>query len=168
MRWEDLDQQPCSLARTLAVVGDRWTLLILRDCFLGVRRFDAFEQRLGITRHVLTDRLKKLVSYGVLYKSPYQERPRREEYRLSEIGLELHPVILGLVSWGDKHMGDGRGATIVNIHKSCGHQMHPITHSSECGEAITAKDIKLELGTKWQDELNEFLPIKKPLLKSLL
>lgn len=160
MRWEDLDQQPCSLARTLAVVGDRWTLLILRDCFLGVRRFDAFEKRLGITRHILADRLKKLLSYGVLYKSPYQQHPLREEYRLSEKGLELHSVILGLVSWGDQHMSDERGAPIVHIHKSCGHQIHPITSCSECGEAITAKDIKLELGANWKDSLSELLPIK--------
>src|SRR5690554_7494016 len=69
MRWEELDQQPCSLARTLAVVGDRWTLLVLRDCFLGIRRFDEFEKRLGITRHVLADRLKKLVDHGVLIRS---------------------------------------------------------------------------------------------------
>jgi DNA-binding HxlR family transcriptional regulator len=158
MRWEELDQQPCSLARTLAVVGDRWTLLILRDCFLGVRRFDAFERRLGITRHVLTDRLKKLVSYGILYKSPYQERPLREEYRLSEKGLELHPVIMSLVSWGDKHMSDDRGAPIIHIHKTCGHQMHPTTNCSECGETITAKDIRIEVGKQWQGKLDEFLP----------
>ena len=78
MRWEELDQEPCSVARALAVVGDRWTLIILRDCFLGVRRFDQFESRLGITRHVLTDRLKKLVENDVLTKVPYQEKPLRE------------------------------------------------------------------------------------------
>ncbi|MEX1666487.1 winged helix-turn-helix transcriptional regulator [Zhongshania arctica] len=160
MRWEDLDQEPCSLARTLAVVGDRWTLLILRDCFLGVRRFDVFEKRLGITRHILADRLKKLLSYGVLYKSPYQERPLREEYRLSEKGLELHSVILGLVSWGDRYMSDERGAPIVHVHKSCGHQIHPITSCPECGEAITAKDITLELGTNWDNSLGELLPTR--------
>jgi len=71
MRWEELEQQPCSLARTLSVVGDRWTLLVLRECFLGVRRFDEFEKRLGITRHVLVERLKKLVEVGVLSKQVY-------------------------------------------------------------------------------------------------
>src|SRR5690554_1501081 len=84
MKWDDLDKQPCSLARALSVVGDRWTLVILRDCFLGVRRFDDLEKRLGITRHVLADRLKKLVEHGVLYKTPYQQKPVREEYRLTE------------------------------------------------------------------------------------
>ena len=74
MRWEELDQQPCSLARTLAVVGDRWTLLVLRECFLGVRRFDDFEKRLGVTRHVLADRLKKLTEGGGLIKQTYQHK----------------------------------------------------------------------------------------------
>ena len=78
MRWQDLDQEPCSMARTLAVIGDRWTLLILRDCFLGVRRFERFQERLGVTRHVLSDRLRKLVAAGVLQKRAYQERPLRE------------------------------------------------------------------------------------------
>ncbi|ROT98780.1 transcriptional regulator [Marinobacter sp. R17] len=151
MRWEELDQQPCSLARTLSVVGDRWTLLILRDCFLGVRRFETFERRLGITRHVLTDRLKKLVEHDVLCKSPYQERPRREEYRLTEKGLDLHTVILTLVNWGDKHMTDERGAPVKHIHKGCGHAMHPQMVCSECGEPITARDIRVEAGDGWQD-----------------
>ena len=75
MRWDELDQQSCSLARTLAVIGDRWTLMILRDCFLGVRRFDEFEQRLGITRHVLADRLRKLVEYEVLIKNMSDHYP---------------------------------------------------------------------------------------------
>src|SRR5690554_8139920 len=98
MKWDDLDKQPCSLARALSVVGDQWTLVILRDCFLGVRRFDDLEKRLGITRHVLADRLKKLVEHGVLYKTPYQQKPVREEYRLTEKGLALHPVVMALRS----------------------------------------------------------------------
>lgn len=159
MRWEKLDQEPCSLARTLAVVGDRWTLLVLRDCFLGIRRFDEFEKRLGITRHVLADRLKKLVSHGVLTKAPYQQRPRREEYRLSEKGLELHPVIMSLVSWGDRHMADERGSPVVHIHKSCGQQMRPITVCSECGEAVGARDIRVEIGSGWKDSAQALLPL---------
>ena len=109
MRWEELGEQPCSMSRTLAVVGDRWTLLILSDCFLGVRRFDAFERRIGLTRHLLADRLKKLVEHEVLAKVPYQQRPLREEYRLTEKGMALHSVILSLVSWGDTWMADERG-----------------------------------------------------------
>lgn len=143
MRWEELHQQPCSLARTLSVIGDRWTLLVLRDCFLGIRRFDAFENRLGITRHILADRLKKLVEQEVLFKVPYQQKPLREEYRLTEKGLELHPVMLALVHWGDKHMADERGAPVIHIHKKCGQPMQPMTTCSCCGEPLHARDIQV-------------------------
>ncbi|QIB50630.1 helix-turn-helix domain-containing protein [Pseudomonas sp. OIL-1] len=157
MRWEELEQQPCSIARTLAVVGDRWTLLILRDCFLGVRRFDAFEKRLGITRHVLAERLKKLVEHGVLSKVPYQQRPLREEYRLTDKGLELHPAILALVSWGDRYMADERGAPVRHLHKGCGLAMRPVTVCSECGEPVTARDVRVEAGEGWQDEAQQII-----------
>ena len=161
MRWEDLDQEPCSLARTLAVVGDRWTLLILRDCFLGVRRFDEFEQRLGVTRHVLADRLKKLVSHGVLKKMPYQQKPLREEYRLTEKGLDLHTVVLSLVSWGDRHMTDERGSPVVHVHKACGQQMRPLTVCSECGDPVGARDIRVETGPGWNELADSLLPLHR-------
>lgn len=152
MRWEELDQQPCSLARTLAVIGDKWTLLVLRDCFLGVRRFDEFERRLGITRHLLAGRLKKLVEHGVLTKVAYQQRPLREEYSLTEKGLDLHPAMLALVSWGDRHMADERGAPVLHIHKGCGKVMRPVTVCSECGEAVGVRDVRVEAGAGWAEE----------------
>src|SRR5258708_39088399 len=93
MRWNELKREPCSVARTVSVIGDRWTLLILRDCFLRVRRFEAFEARLGITRHIPADRLRDLVKAGVPPRIPYQARPRRPAYRLTEKGLALHPGI---------------------------------------------------------------------------
>src|SRR5690606_10983104 len=123
----------CSLARTLAVVGDRWTLMVLRDCFLGIRRFDQFEKRLGITRHVLADRLKKLVEHGVLTRVPYHQRPLREEYRLTESGLALLPVIMALGSWGNRYMADARGTPIEHRHRACCQQMRPVTVCSVCG-----------------------------------
>jgi len=89
MRWSELGEERCSIARTVAIIGDRWTLLILRDCFLRVRRFEDFEARLGVTRHILADRLKKLVAEGVLRKVAYHERPVRYEYRLTQKGLDL-------------------------------------------------------------------------------
>lgn len=149
MRWEELDQQPCSLARTLAVIGDKWTLLILRDCFLGIRRFDEFERRLGITRHVLAGRLKKLVEHGVLAKVAYQQRPLREEYRLTAKGRDLHPVMLTLVSWGDQHMADQRGAPVLHVHTACGQVMKPVLVCSECAEPVTARDVRVEAGKNW-------------------
>src|SRR5437667_7700138 len=101
MQWRKLEQEACSVARTVSVIGDRWTLLILRDCFLRVRRFEEFQARLGITRHVLADRLRKLVRAGVLRKIVYQARPKRFEYRLTDKGLDLHAVLLAVVHWGD-------------------------------------------------------------------
>ena len=97
MRWEELEQQPCSLARTLSVVGDRWTLLVLRESFLGIRRFDEFEKRLGITRHVLADRLKKLVEAGVLDKVAYQQRPLREHFFFQYSKVLRVQFLLGLL-----------------------------------------------------------------------
>lgn len=159
MRWEELDQQPCSLSRTLSVVGDRWTLLVLRDCFLGVRRFEAFERRLGITRHVLADRLKKLVQAGVLDRVAYQDKPLREEYRLTEKGKALHPVMMALVHWGDRYMADQRGAPVLHRHKGCGSIMRPVMVCSECCEPIGARDIQVEPGDQWIDEST--LPIRQ-------
>ena len=109
MRWDTLEEEQCSLARTVAVIGDRWSLLILRECFLRVRRFEAFQSRLGITRHLLADRLKKFVRYGVLRRARYQESPARYEYILTQRGLDLYPVVMSIVHWGDMHMVDERG-----------------------------------------------------------
>lgn len=149
------------MARALSVVGDRWTLLIIRDCFLGIRRFDDFEQRLGVTRHIISDRLKKLVEHGVLYKTPYQEKPLREEYRLTDKGLELHPVVMALVHWGDQHMVDKKGAPIVHVHKGCGKPMQPVMVCSCCGEPVGARDIHLQVGRKWRAEAETLLPKRK-------
>jgi len=146
MRWEELDREPCSLARTLSIVGDRWTLLVLRECFLRVRRFEEFEQRLGIARHVLADRLKKLTEAGVLCKEPYQERPRREEYRLTEKGLDLYPVMLSLLDWGDKWMAGPEGPPLLRRHNACGHVAHAVPTCSECGEPLDARSMTVEPG----------------------
>lgn len=153
MRWQELDQQPCSLARTLAVVGDRWTLLVLRDAFLGVRRFEAFQSRLGVTRHVLSDRLTKLVTHSVLEKRVYQERPRREEYRLTERGRELHPVILHLVQWGDRHLADERGAPLFHRHHQCGHRLQARLTCAHCGEQVEARDVDVAVNPAFADVL---------------
>ena len=144
MRWEELEQQPCSLARTLSVVGDRWTLLVLRESFLGIRRFDEFEKRLGITRHVLAERLKKLVEAGVLDKVAYQQRPLREEYCLSAKGRDLYPAIMALVNWGDRHMSGAAGAPIRHIHRTCGRPMHGVLVCSDGGEPLVPRDVQLE------------------------
>src|SRR5207237_5129444 len=100
MRWNKLEDEACSLARTVSVIGDRWTLLVLRDCFLQVRRFEDFQRRLGIGRPILADRLQKLVDQAVLARVAYQEHPPRFEYRLTAKGRDLHPVVMAIVHWG--------------------------------------------------------------------
>ena len=146
MKWRDLEEESCSLSRTIAVIGDRWSLLILRDCFLRVRRFEDFQARLGITRHILADRLKKFVAYGVLKRVPYSERPKRHEYILTQRGLDLYPVIVSLVHWGDVHMSDERGRPVLHRHKTCGKFFDPVLTCSECGEPLHAKEVEVHLG----------------------
>jgi DNA-binding HxlR family transcriptional regulator len=103
-RWDDLAADWCPVARAMSVIGDRWTLLIVRDCFLGKSRFEQFQVSLGITRHLLSDRLKRLVAQGVLEKNPYQSRPVRYDYRLTDKGRDFAPALVGLKDWGKKHM----------------------------------------------------------------
>jgi DNA-binding HxlR family transcriptional regulator len=102
----DYEGQNCSIARALEVVGERWTLLIVRDVFLGKRRFDELQVSLGIARNVLSDRLSRLVEEGILERVPYCERPERFEYRLTAKGLELNVALTALRQWGDKYLSD--------------------------------------------------------------
>ncbi len=146
MKWDTLADEPCSVARTVSVIGDRWTLLILRDCFLRVRRFEAFQTGLGITRHLLAHRLKKLVAAGVLRKIAYQQRPARYEYVLTDRGLDLHPIVMGIVHWGDIHMAGDSGRPRLHRHKGCGGLFDPVMVCSACGEAVTARDVTVEPG----------------------
>jgi len=146
MRWRELDREACSVARTVSVIGDRWTLLVLRDCFMRVRRFEAFQARLGITRHVLADRLRKLVKAGVLSKVAYQQRPRRYEYRLTDVGLDLYPVMMAIVHWGDVHRAGRRGRPLLYEHQRCGHPFDPVTVCSVCGEPISPREVHVHAG----------------------
>lgn len=141
MKWQDVGEMPCSIARTLSVVGDRWTLLILRNAFLTTRRFDDFQAQLGITRHLLADRLRKLVEFGILKKVAYQDKPERYEYRLTDKGKELYPLLLALVAWGDKWMDEGKGAPLEYRHHRCGQKFRPVMVCSECGEALNPREV---------------------------
>ncbi|GAA6156308.1 winged helix-turn-helix transcriptional regulator [Pyruvatibacter sp. HU-CL02332] len=142
MRWEDLPEQQCSMARTSVVLGDRWTLVILSDVFLGVRRFDDFQKRLGISRTTLANRLKLLEEHGVLTQRQYQDKPPRSEYRLTEKGVGLYPAIIALLDWGDEHYSDAAGPPILRRHKTCGHDFRGVMHCSECGEAVSPRDVE--------------------------
>ncbi|HPU51806.1 MAG TPA: helix-turn-helix domain-containing protein [Burkholderiaceae bacterium] len=146
MRWSELDQEPCSMARTVAVIGDRWTLMILRDCFLRVRRFEDFQARLGITRPLLASRLKKLVEERVLVKVPYQQRPLRHEYRLTGKGRDLYPVVMSIVHWGDVHLAGRKGRPLIHRHDVCGKDFDPVLVCSECGEALLPRQVHVHPG----------------------
>jgi DNA-binding HxlR family transcriptional regulator len=143
MKWTELPDQTCSVARSVAVIGDRWTLMILRDLFLGVRRFEAFEQRLGISRSIIAERLKKLTDEGVLRREAYQQNPARHEYRLTDKGLALHPVIMAIVHWGDVHYAGTDGPPLIHRHKACGCDFAPVQTCSECGEPVAARDVEV-------------------------
>jgi DNA-binding HxlR family transcriptional regulator len=146
MRWRDIGSTTCSVARTLSVVGDRWTLLVLREAFLRTRRFEDFQDRLGVTRHVLADRLAHLVRHGILRRVRYEERPPRDEYRLTEKGLDLYPVVVGLTRWGDRWMAGRAGPPIELVHRGCGHTMLPQLVCPVCSAGVTARDVEARPG----------------------
>jgi DNA-binding HxlR family transcriptional regulator len=158
MKWSEIDQETCSVARTLAVIGDRWSMLIIHDTFLGTRRFEDFCRQLGISRPALTDRLRKLEHYDVLEKQPYQDRPTRFEYRLTEKGVDLYPIIITMVCWGDKWQDDGNGPPLEYQHLSCGHKTQPVMCCSECAKPLHAREVLPQLGPGLKSALENVSP----------
>src|SRR6201746_1174095 len=134
MKWDALEEERFPETGWVGATLALWTLLILRECFLRTRRFEAFQSALGITRHLLAERLKKLVRLGVLRRVPYQETPKRHEYILTQKGLDLYPIIMSIVHWGNTHMVDSRGRPMLHEHKSCGKHFDPLMVCSDCGE----------------------------------
>ena len=133
------DGQNCSIARSLELLGERWTLLVIREAFLGTRRFEGFTERLDIARNVLTTRLTRLVDEGVLEKVRYQERPARFEYRLTEKGVDLWPVIVALLQYGDRYYAPD-GPPVILRHRDCGGEIDSHRYCSKCGERLSARD----------------------------
>src|SRR6266478_4014229 len=124
MRWNELSEENCSIARTVSVIGDRWTLLILRDCFLRVRRFEDFQERLGITRPILASRLK---------------------------GLDLYPIVMAIVHWGDVYMADKKGRPLLHTHDLCGKDFDPVMVCSECGDPLSPRQVHVHPGPGAKD-----------------
>jgi DNA-binding HxlR family transcriptional regulator len=144
------DNQVCSIARTLELIGERWTLLIVRDAFLGVRRFDDFQRSLGVARNVLQGRLERLVEHGILERVRYQDRPERFEYRLTEKGVDLWPVLVSLLSWGDRHVAEA-GAPVVLEHRGCGGRVNDRRICESCGAMLGPRDVRALRGPALQD-----------------
>ena len=136
----------CSIARTLDVIGEPWSPLILRDIYVGINRFEQIQQDLGISRKVLTERLKWLVESGVLERHGYSERPPRHEYRLTAKGMELCDLLLVMVRWGDRWLAGEAGPPVLYRHHACGQISHVEPHCSVCDQPMHAADIDVEPG----------------------
>jgi DNA-binding HxlR family transcriptional regulator len=146
MLGRDYGGQTCSIARTLEVIGERWTMLIVRDVFLGLRRFDDIQADLGIARNVLAGRLERLVETGVLAKVSYQEHPPRHEYRLTDKGRDLWPVMVELMQWGDRHAPGPDGPPVVYRHRGCGGALASGRVCDVCGAVVERPEVAVEAG----------------------
>jgi DNA-binding HxlR family transcriptional regulator len=137
----------CSVAQCLEVVGEWWSMLVVRDAFLGVTRFEDFQRRLGISRNILRDRLTTLVDAGVLVRVPYSEHPPRDDYRLTDKGRDLWPVLTAMRQWGDRHAAPD-GPPVGIVHKSCGRLAEPVLVCGSCGEKVSARDYRAVPGAR--------------------
>jgi DNA-binding HxlR family transcriptional regulator len=142
----------CSVAQCLEVVGEWWSMLIIRDAFLGVTRFDEFQERLGIARNILNQRLIRLVEEGVLDKVAYSDHPPRYDYRLTAKGRDLWPVVTAMRQWGDKYAAPD-GPPLRVVHKKCGKASQGVMTCSVCGEPLTARDVRAVRGPGDLDDL---------------
>lgn len=144
MSRKSLQHLECAVANTVEMVNDAWTILILRDAFLGVRRFDEFVNDLGIARNVLTDRLERLVANGMLQTTAYQERPPRHEYRLTEQGKDLFDVLMALWSYGERWKPPSDPLRQKVIHVTCGQEAQAVSHCGNCGERLDRRQVRIE------------------------
>ena len=146
---------PCSIARTVDLVGDGWTSLVLREAFYGTTRFDDFERVLGIGRNVLSERLRRLVDEGLLEREAYQQNPPRYDYVLTAKGREFFPILAAMMAWGDRWLAPSEGPPALLRHRTCGHDMHAEVVCSECREPLELDDVQPRLGPGFPDRLRE-------------
>ncbi|WP_345569958.1 helix-turn-helix domain-containing protein [Nonomuraea rosea] len=142
---KNYDGQDCSLAKVLEVIGERWTLLVVRDAMYGVRRFGDFQAHLDIPRAVLSQRLGALVEAGVLDRRRYQDAPPRDEYVLTPMGRELWLPVVTLAQWGDRHLAT-HGPRRLYHHVACGTRLDPLSHCGACGRAVPLDEIEVRPG----------------------
>ncbi len=154
MAWSDIGDTLCPIARALAVVGDRWTVLILRELFLGARRFEDFQTQTGVSPHLLSTRLKRLERDGIVARQKYTEHPPRYEYRLTDKGLDLYPMLLALKSWGEKwgECKNGTAPALVIIHRRCGKKTGLKVRCQSCDEPFGARDATVIIGKAFAEE----------------
>jgi DNA-binding HxlR family transcriptional regulator len=142
---ESFASQNCSIARTLSILGERWTLIVLTELFVGRRRFDEIQVERGIASNILSQRLATLVEHGIAERHLYSEHPERFEYRLTDKGRELLPVQLALIRWGDKYLAES-GPPVESVHTECGHTFEMVPTCSHCGKEIKPGAVRAELG----------------------
>ncbi|MEP0942235.1 MAG: helix-turn-helix domain-containing protein [Rhizobiaceae bacterium] len=147
----NLSSQSCSIARAVALVGDQWTIMIMREMFLATRRFDDFLNLTGMSSHLLSQRLKKLETLGVIRRQAYSQRPPRYEYRLTQMGRDLWPVIIAFKQWGDRWLTDDE-PSVQLIHKGCDAASTPRLMCSQCGEPMEAHDAVAQLAPAFEQE----------------
>ncbi len=146
MKAAELADQQCTIARPASFLGDRWTLVILRQAFNGVKRFEDFQSSLDVSRSLLAGRLAALVEEGILRREPYKDEVRtRDRYRLTEKGMDLYPVLIAVKAWGDKYMAD-EGRFVITRHRGCGGETEIAVRCSSCGEELSARDVEAEPG----------------------
>jgi DNA-binding HxlR family transcriptional regulator len=136
----------CSIARTMEVAGEPWSPLIVRDAWVGITRFDDLQRDLGISRKVLGERLRWLVAQGVLERRAYSTRPPRDEYVLTQKGVELCGVLMAMTAWGDRWMAGGAGPPVLLRHRGCGEVTHAELRCAHCGEPLSAAEVDVEPG----------------------
>src|SRR5688572_2314991 len=144
MRHEQLLESNCAISRTGAILGERWVFAILRAAYFRARTFEDYLEATGIARNVLADRLRRLVDFGILERRPYEENEKRQrsEYRLTDAGLDLYPVIVAMMEWGNKHAGFVDGPPVVLRHRTCGEITEPRLVCNHCGGEIHAREME--------------------------
>jgi DNA-binding HxlR family transcriptional regulator len=146
MPYRPFETQNCSIADALAVVGERWTLLVMREVLLGSRRFGEIRRNTGVAPNILSDRLNTLVEQGLLRRRLYREHPESHEYHPTAKGADLGPVLMTLMQWGDKHAAGPAGPPRVIVHTACHHDAAPRLHCSHCGEPLRTGEVEVRPG----------------------
>jgi DNA-binding HxlR family transcriptional regulator len=152
-----LDDLNCSIANALDLIGEWWTILILREAFFGTRRFEDFQQHLGIARNILTARLRKLCDSGVMERVPVKAGAKRHEYKLTKMGRDLQPTLIALTQWGDRWLHTTDGAPVKFIDRASGEEIADVAILSKDGRELTARDMALVPGPGATDKTRERL-----------
>ena len=168
MKRTSFAEADCPIARSLDQIGEWWTLLIIRNVFYGIKRFDGLLTHLEISRNVLTDRLQNLVESGLLEKRLYQEKPPRFEYHLTPKGEELYPILVAYWSWGDKWLPKEKAVKVKMLHETCGEMMTPTLVCSNCQELLSPHAVKYKVGLRGKDvDLQQIQEMAKGKVKKM-